>query len=329
MGFPKQELLEWVAIPFSRGSSQPRDWTWVFCTAGRFFTVWATREAQGPSGEGNKGGSQVQDSWATTILRREGARLFAYGHILWLSLTVPSLKLLPKSWSHKGKLHLPWPVSRHSWSLSCLLGAPVSWHLSLPSPPHLCTFPFPSLWGCHPACQALLCCFSCARALISLGGCTHSRALQKWRSHPSLSGRGRSYLKAAPTLRETKQEGSSLLGYRWRNWVMEASCQAFPTPPWLSEVTIPRSPTHKLWDLRQVLCPVLYHRHGTCWCHKFRPGLISDSSGIPPLRPCYVESWPRNRWQIKAVWLKIIQMVLYTCERNKATRCVCLCVCPF
>ena len=29
--------LEWVAIPFSRGSSQPRDWTWVSFIAGRFF----------------------------------------------------------------------------------------------------------------------------------------------------------------------------------------------------------------------------------------------------------------------------------------------------
>ena len=38
-------ILEWVAIPFCKGSSQPRDWTWVSCIAGRFFTVWATREA--------------------------------------------------------------------------------------------------------------------------------------------------------------------------------------------------------------------------------------------------------------------------------------------
>ena len=37
-------MLEWVAISFSRGSFQPRDWTWVSCTAGRFFTDWATRE---------------------------------------------------------------------------------------------------------------------------------------------------------------------------------------------------------------------------------------------------------------------------------------------
>ena len=34
-----------VAIPFFRGSSQPRDWTQVSCFSSRFFTVWATREA--------------------------------------------------------------------------------------------------------------------------------------------------------------------------------------------------------------------------------------------------------------------------------------------
>ena len=36
-------ILEWVAIPFSRGSSQPGDWTQVFCVAGRLFTVWTNR----------------------------------------------------------------------------------------------------------------------------------------------------------------------------------------------------------------------------------------------------------------------------------------------
>ena len=35
-------ILEWVAIPFSRGSSQSRDRTWVSSTEGTFFTVWAT-----------------------------------------------------------------------------------------------------------------------------------------------------------------------------------------------------------------------------------------------------------------------------------------------
>ena len=38
-------ILEWVAVSFSRGSSWPRDQTWVSCAIGRHFTVWATREA--------------------------------------------------------------------------------------------------------------------------------------------------------------------------------------------------------------------------------------------------------------------------------------------
>ena len=41
----RPRILEWVAISFSRGSSQPRDWTWVSCIAGAFFTLWTTREA--------------------------------------------------------------------------------------------------------------------------------------------------------------------------------------------------------------------------------------------------------------------------------------------
>ena len=44
-GILQTRILEWVAIPFSKGSSQPRDWTQVPCIAGRFFTIWATREA--------------------------------------------------------------------------------------------------------------------------------------------------------------------------------------------------------------------------------------------------------------------------------------------
>ena len=38
-------MLEWVAFPFSKESSQPRDQTQVSRLAGGFFTTWATREA--------------------------------------------------------------------------------------------------------------------------------------------------------------------------------------------------------------------------------------------------------------------------------------------
>ena len=39
-------ILEWVVISFSRGSFWPRDQTRVSGIAGRFFTIWATREAE-------------------------------------------------------------------------------------------------------------------------------------------------------------------------------------------------------------------------------------------------------------------------------------------
>ena len=38
-------ILGWVAYTFSSGSSQPRNWTRVYCIAGGFFTNWAIREA--------------------------------------------------------------------------------------------------------------------------------------------------------------------------------------------------------------------------------------------------------------------------------------------
>ena len=45
MGILQAGVLEWIAMPSSRGSSQPRVQTQVSCIAGRFFTVCATREA--------------------------------------------------------------------------------------------------------------------------------------------------------------------------------------------------------------------------------------------------------------------------------------------
>ena len=45
-GILQAKILEQVAIPFSRGPSWPRDGTQVSCIAGKFFTVWTTREVQ-------------------------------------------------------------------------------------------------------------------------------------------------------------------------------------------------------------------------------------------------------------------------------------------
>ena len=46
-GLLQPRILQWVAFSFSRGSSQTRDSTQVSHLVGRFFTSWATREAQG------------------------------------------------------------------------------------------------------------------------------------------------------------------------------------------------------------------------------------------------------------------------------------------
>ena len=48
-GILQARILQWGAFPFSRGSSQARDWTQVSGIAGWFFTSWATRVAQNSS----------------------------------------------------------------------------------------------------------------------------------------------------------------------------------------------------------------------------------------------------------------------------------------
>ena len=61
-GFPvcgilQARILECVAIPLSRGSSQPRDWTLVSCITGGFFTIWAWIIWLGP----------ISESWQRTF----------------------------------------------------------------------------------------------------------------------------------------------------------------------------------------------------------------------------------------------------------------------
>ena len=47
MGILQARTLKWIALPSSRGSSQPRDQTQVSHIAGRLFTIWATWEGLG------------------------------------------------------------------------------------------------------------------------------------------------------------------------------------------------------------------------------------------------------------------------------------------
>ena len=58
-GIFQATVLEWIAISFSRGSSQPRDQTRVSCIVDRSFTVWATREIQGRPVDGSVDGNKI------------------------------------------------------------------------------------------------------------------------------------------------------------------------------------------------------------------------------------------------------------------------------
>ena len=60
-GIFQGRILEWVDIPFSGGTSQHRDRTWVSHIDVRFFTIWATREAwKPPYGKLNTEGTSSQ-----------------------------------------------------------------------------------------------------------------------------------------------------------------------------------------------------------------------------------------------------------------------------
>ena len=49
-GICQAPILKWIVISFSKGSSWPRNWTWVLCIAGTLFRVWAIPSAKDVSG---------------------------------------------------------------------------------------------------------------------------------------------------------------------------------------------------------------------------------------------------------------------------------------
>ena len=99
-GILQARILEWEAFPFSRGSSQPRDWIQVSCIAGGFFTSWATREALVAEGEPSN----------PAVLRPCGQSPF---HQCCQPKASPRSKMVPHLW--------PWSSPRASSSVSRIL----------------------------------------------------------------------------------------------------------------------------------------------------------------------------------------------------------------
>ena len=95
-GILQARVLECVAIPFSAGSSQPRDQTQVSCIAGRFFTAWATRawsivgtllisdtKSECPQVSGSVCFSSFCVFWAWKALRTDAMMVSTTGVSLW------------------------------------------------------------------------------------------------------------------------------------------------------------------------------------------------------------------------------------------------------
>ena len=79
-GISQKRILKWVAIHFSRWSSQPRDRTYVPCIAGRFFTIWATTAAI--KFAYNNKNNEKQDKETVSNMESELASSLQHQHLL-------------------------------------------------------------------------------------------------------------------------------------------------------------------------------------------------------------------------------------------------------
>ena len=117
-------ILKWGAIPFSRGSSRPRDWTQVCCIAGKFFTIWTNRKALYIPQLVLKKTATCQQEITDKKQTNNNKKNLAFC-IQLLSCSIMSDFLLPRGLQHS--------------------------RLSCPSPiPRACSNPCPSSQWCHP-----------------------------------------------------------------------------------------------------------------------------------------------------------------------------------
>ena len=119
-------ILEWVAISFSRGSSQPWDRTQVSCIAGRCFNLWATREGSFQMSQlFTSGGQSVGVSASASVLSMNIQDWFPLGWTGWISLqskglsrvfsntTVQKHQLFSAKFSSQSNSHIHiWPLGK-------------------------------------------------------------------------------------------------------------------------------------------------------------------------------------------------------------------------
>ena len=127
-GILQAGIQEWVAFPYSRGSSQPIYWTQVSCIAGRFFTSWATGK---PKNTGMGSLSILQQIFATQksnqgllhcmqILYQLSyqARTFKYAEAISNSNVLREWPLKASLMAQRVKNCLPMQETQETWVLS-------------------------------------------------------------------------------------------------------------------------------------------------------------------------------------------------------------------
>ena len=151
-GILQARILEWVAIPFSRGSPQPRDQAWVSCIAGRFFTIWATDVALLPTN------GQKQQLWrpSSFCMPIEGSRAE-------LELIIQRSAV----WVRTGSVLFSHSVVSNSWCPHGLQQA----RLPCPSPtPGACSNSCPLSQWCRPTISTSVIPFSSCLQSLPVSG---------------------------------------------------------------------------------------------------------------------------------------------------------------
>ena len=126
-GILQERILQWVARLFSRGSSWPRDRTWVSCIAGRLFSIWATREVLCFS-------RQMIISWmeGTSSIYSEYPREVPHP---WHSIIVWEIDQLPSHFIFRACV------------LSCVQLFAAPWTIACQAPPSMGFYR--QYWSCH------------------------------------------------------------------------------------------------------------------------------------------------------------------------------------
>ena len=116
-GILQARILEWVAIPFSRGSSWPRDWTQVSHIADRVSTIWSTRKKESESSQ------LCQPLWYPIVCSLPGSSihgLFQARILEWVAISSPRGSSQPRDETQvsriAGRFYTVWPTSSVQFS---------------------------------------------------------------------------------------------------------------------------------------------------------------------------------------------------------------------